>query len=50
MIDLRSDNEVAWSDEAAVRRFAAVKEAVRAADEPWSHPTLVSRTAAAPAT
>lgn len=37
--------EVAWSDEDGVRRFAAVKEAVRAVDEPWSHPVLVSRTA-----
>lgn len=39
--------EVAWSDEDLVRRFTAVKEAVRAADEPWGHPILASRTAAA---
>ena len=29
-------SEVAWSDGDGVRRFAAVKEAVRAADEPWA--------------
>ncbi len=40
-------SEVAWSDGDGVRRFAAVKEAVRAADEPWGHPILASRTAAA---
>ncbi len=39
--------EVAWSDEDGVRRFTAVKEAVRAADEPWGHPILASGTAAA---
>ena len=38
--------QVAWSDEDGVRRFAAVKEAVRAVDEPWSHPVLASQTAA----
>ena len=38
-------SEVAWSDEDRVRRFAAVKEAVRAIDEPWSHPILASQTA-----
>ncbi|HEU5036229.1 MAG TPA: GNAT family N-acetyltransferase [Nocardioides sp.] len=38
--------QVAWSDEDGVRRFAAVKEAVRAADEPWGHPILAGRTAA----
>ena len=37
--------QVAWSDEDGVRRFAAVKEAVRAVDEPWSHPILASQTA-----
>lgn len=39
--------EVAWSDEDRVRRFAAVKEAVRAADEPWSHPITVGNTVGA---
>lgn len=38
-------SEVAWSDGDGVRRFAAVKEAVRAADEPWGHPILASRVA-----
>jgi len=38
-------SRVAWSDRDGVRRFAAVKEAVRAADEPWSHPIIASQTA-----
>ncbi|WP_051549367.1 GNAT family N-acetyltransferase [Nocardioides sp. URHA0032] len=38
-------HEVAWSDEEGVRRFAAVKEAVRAADAPWEHPVLARQTA-----
>jgi GNAT superfamily N-acetyltransferase len=38
-------SRVAWSAEDRVRRFAAVKEAVRATDEPWSHPILASQTA-----
>lgn len=37
--------QVTWSDEDGVRRFAAVREAVRAVDEPWSHPILASQTA-----
>ena len=36
---------IAWSDEDGVRRFAAVKEAVRAVDEPWSHPITDVQTA-----
>ena len=38
--------QVDWSDTDGVRRFAAVKEAVRAADEPWGHPILASQAAA----
>ena len=37
--------QLAWSDDDRVRRFAAVKEAVRAVDEPWSHPILAGQIA-----
>ncbi len=39
-------SEVAWTDGDRVRRFAAVRESVRASDQPWGHPVLASRTAA----
>jgi GNAT superfamily N-acetyltransferase len=36
---------VAWSDAEGVRRFAALAEAVRRADAPWTHPVTVRGTA-----
>lgn len=35
--------EVAWEDADAVRRTAELKEAVRAFEEPWSHPVTPGR-------